>query len=144
MALINDAEKAHYPSSRKLGRATLKISTTIYGRNLKYFIDKGIFVLPDKYRIIKTINGISEDKIVAYDAPLIPKSKLKIKIGSKIIFKIFDAIMNMVGVLEFPSDCKVSKKKLTNINTYAKITIGIRYSRKKDVLLTTSLGTFLV
>ena len=40
--LINDDEKAHNPSSKKLGRATLKISTSIYGRNLKYFKDKGI------------------------------------------------------------------------------------------------------
>ena len=86
---MNDAEKAHNPLSRKLGRATLKISTSIYERNLKYFLDKGIFVLPSRYINTKTINGINEDKIVAYDAPLTPKFKLKIKIGSNIIFKIF-------------------------------------------------------
>ena len=67
---MNDAENAHNPSSRKLGIETFKISTIIYGRNLKYFVDKGILVLPDKYRNIKTTNGISEDKTVAYDAPL--------------------------------------------------------------------------
>ena len=78
--LMKDAEKAHNPSSRKLGRATLKISTSIYGRNLKYFIDNGIFVLPDKYKYTKTIKGITEDKTVAYDAPLTPKFKLNIKI----------------------------------------------------------------
>ena len=124
--LMKDAEKAHNPSSRKLGRATLKISTSIYGRNLKYFIDNGIFVLPDKYRYTKTIKGISEDKTVAYDAPLTPKFKLNIKIGSNIIFKIFDDTMNIVGILEFPSDCKVSEKKLTNMNTYAKAITGIK------------------
>nr|WP_296808597.1 hypothetical protein [uncultured Methanobrevibacter sp.] len=136
MPLINDDEKAHNPSSRKLGNATLKISTSIYRRNLKYFLDNGIFVLPFKYRNTKIIKGISEDKTVAYDAPLTPKFKLKIKIGSNIIFKIFEDIMNMVGILEFPSACKVSEKKLTNMNIYAKAIIGIKYSRKKDVLLT--------
>jgi hypothetical protein len=124
--LINDAEKAHNPLSRKLGRATLKISTIMYGRNLKYFLDKGIFVLPDKYRNIKTINGISEDKTVAYDAPLTPKLKLKIKIGSNIIFKIFDDTINMVGIFEFPSACKVSANTLTKMNIYAKVIIGIK------------------
>ena len=73
MPLINDAEKAHNPSSKKLGRATLKISISIYERNLKYFLDKGIFVLPDKYRNAKIIKGIAEDKIVAYAAHLTPK-----------------------------------------------------------------------
>ena len=34
--------------------------------------------------------------------------------------------MNMVGILEFPSACKVSEKKLTNMNIYAKVRIGIR------------------
>lgn len=123
---MNDAEKAHNPSSRKLGSATFKTSKRIYGRNLKYFTDKGIFVLSDKYRNMKTVNGINADKTVAYDAPLTPKFKLKMKIGSSIIFKIFDAIINRVGILEFPSDCKVSEKKLTNMNTYANVTIGIK------------------
>jgi hypothetical protein len=59
MPLINDAENAHNPSSRKLGNATLKISTSIYRRNLKYFLDNGIFVLPDRYRNTKTIKGIN-------------------------------------------------------------------------------------
>ena len=52
--------------------------------------------------------------------------ELKIKIGSNIIFRIFDDIMNMVGILEFPSACKVSEKKLTNMNIYAKVIIGIK------------------
>ena len=107
-------------------RNTLKISISIYGRNLKYFLDKGIFVFLDKYKNIKTIKGINEDKTVAYAAPLTPKFKLKIKIGSNIIFKIFDDIMNMVGILEFPSACKVSEKKLTNMNMYANAIIGIK------------------
>ena len=42
------------------------------------------------------------------------------------VIKIFDAIINRVGILEFPSDCKVSEKKLTNMNTYANVTIGIK------------------
>jgi hypothetical protein len=126
MPLINDDVKVHNPSSRKLGKATLQISISIYGWNLKYFLDKGIFVLPSRYINTKTINGINEDRIVAYAAPLTPKFKLKIKIGSNIIFKIFDDIMNMVGILEFPSACKVSEKKLTNMNIYAKVRIGIR------------------
>ena len=63
---------------------------------------------------------------MAYDAPLTPKFKLNIKIGSNIIFKIFDNTMNIVGILEFPSDCKVSEKKLTNMNIYAKAIIGIK------------------
>ena len=89
-------------------------------------MDKGTFVLPDKYRTIKHINGTAEDKTVAYDAPLTPKFKLKIKIGSRIIFKIFDEIINMVGILEFPSACKVSANTLTKMNICAKVTIGIR------------------
>ena len=69
---------------------------------------------------------IIEDKIVAYAAPLIPKSKLKMKIGSNIIFKIFEAIISTVGVLEFPSACKVSANKLSNIHIYVKIPIAIQ------------------
>ena len=48
MELMNEAEKAHNPLSKKFGRATLIISTNMYGLDLKYFSDKGIFVLPER------------------------------------------------------------------------------------------------
>ena len=51
--------------SRKLGRATLTISMSIYERNLKYFNDKGTFVLPDKYIKRKAIKPINAENTVA-------------------------------------------------------------------------------
>jgi hypothetical protein len=74
-------------------------------------------------KMMKTTNA---DNSVAYAAPLIPRLKLKMKIGSKIIFRMFDAIIRMVGVVEFPSACNVSEKTLTKMKMYAKIAIGTR------------------
>ena len=60
---------------------------------------------------------IPEDKIVAYETPLAPHPKTKIKIGSKIKFKTFVIIRRIVGVLVFPSACKVLVKKFEKRKT---------------------------
>ena len=64
--------------------------------------------------------------ISIYIILLIPIFKLKIKIGSRIRFKILEPIINAVGVLEFPSACNVSENKLLKIKRYAKTIIGTK------------------
>ena len=56
--------------------------------------------------------------------PLRPKLKLNMKMGSNIKFKILQKIIIIVGLLEFPSACNVSKKKLGNIKHIEQINIG--------------------
>jgi hypothetical protein len=75
---------------------------------------------------MKMIKTISEDRIVAYAAPLIPILNVKIKIGSNIIFKMLDDTVRIVGNLELPSACRVSENILTKMNMYAKTTIVSR------------------
>ena len=49
------------------------------------------------------------------------------KMGSKIKFKTFVKISNMVGVFEFPSACSVFAKKLEKIKTNGHKNIGVKY-----------------
>ena len=126
VALTYDAERSHNALSKKFGNATLKISIRIYERNLKYLRDKGTFVLPERYKYKIGIKTRSVENTVAYAAPLIPIFKLKIKIGSRIRFKILDPIINAVGVFEFPSACKVSENRLLKIKKYAKTIMGTK------------------
>ena len=131
VALTYEAERSHRALSKKLGSATLKISIMIYERNLKYLGDNGTFVLPERYKYKIGIKTTKAEKTVAYAAPLIPIFKLKIKIGSRIRFKILDPIINAVGVLEFPSACNVSENRLLKIKRYAKTMIGTNSQKSK-------------
>ena len=71
--------------------------------------------------------------IVAYAAPITPNLKVKIKIGSKIMFKIFEPTIKIVGVFEFPSACNVSERKLLNKNIIEKTNKGREYSNIKSI-----------
>ena len=84
--------------------------------NLKYLRLKGTLVLFERYKKKNIITEINEDIIVAYAELETPNLKINMNKGFSAKFKMFEKIMTIVGVLEFPSTCNVSQKKFEKMN----------------------------
>ena len=101
--------------------------------NLKYLRLKGTLVLFERYKKKNIITEINEDIIVAYAELETPNLKINMNKGFSAKFKMFEKIMTIVGVLEFPSTCNVSQKKFEKMNMNEHRHIGTKYNFIKSV-----------